>query len=662
MRLMPAVVCATVSLLVGPGLLAAPPTGAEAVALLGQTVPAAIGAYQDWEALHRDGRGHSEAKTSGALAWGESSWLCNYLSCYVATRDRYWLDKLVDHFDRMLANQHEQDGFRVWDDTRYSAAIVKVVTPPAADGPSLTPPEQREWATRFGDQVTGHRYRVEFTTADRVRVVDQTTGQPAMAPTAYAGELVLDVFSGRSWRTAAEARAAKACCPLTLKGAGRAGVGFDIETVAVEPIQFVVHDGMIAYPVARFIAAVCTDPSLKADYGAAADRYLAWFDRHVYQKWSRHWRQVDAATGAYQFTAGRTERYPGYLLPHNQYLALARAYLVLQGLDGVPQRAAYREKLLAMARYFQRHLKPQLDGRAYLWNYWDPPAGQDDIRRSPEDFSHATIDVGFLVEAAQSGVVFTADDAVRVARTYTDVMSNGDTKAPRLSHNVTGQGPKKDGLAWDWALLGLYDAAAFRQAVAMAGGSATNWPQLVEVVARLGGVNEADRAACRQRSERLRAVLGAARDGNLGFEAGLSDLPLGWACQRWSEAVGDGRFEWSTEAHEGRRSLALIGTAGRPNLVAECHRRWSPAQPTSYRVTVYYRTRGEAKPYLSYVAALPGGQQQYDSSPFLTAQASWTKATWQFRTTAGSADGRLFLRNAGVGTVWYDAVEVTAVP
>ncbi|MBI2298299.1 MAG: hypothetical protein HYU66_04990, partial [Armatimonadetes bacterium] len=472
--------------------LTAPPTAEQARAILGRSIPDAIAEFQAWDLGQNGGRGNSDQTDSGGLGWGESSYLTNYMHCFHATGDPYWLDKVVDHTDRLLAGQHEADGFRVWDDIRYSVGIVRVTGSTDAEGLALTPPETRENVTRHGAVVTGHQYTLDLPTADTVRVTDLTTGQ-VVVEAAYAGKLAIDLFGAKA-AAPGDAALKDAAAPLTLSGPGRASAKFTIDTLAPERIQFVVHDGMVTYPIAQFIEAVRADPALAAKYGAKADAYLAWFRRHVHDKWERFWHQVDGDTGAYTFTHQVTERFPGYLLPHNQFLALGRAYLVLQAVPGVANAAEYRRKVECMARYFQRYLRPADEGRAYVWNYWDPPAGEE-VRRYVEDYSHATIDVGFVVEAARRGVVFTPDDTVKIARTYTDVMGNGDLEHPAVAGRVDGQGGFKERIWHDWCLTGLYDERAFAFAVKMAGGTATAWPELCDLAAALGAVTEDDRQA-----------------------------------------------------------------------------------------------------------------------------------------------------------------------
>lgn len=643
------------SVLIPTLLLAAPlagqaPSADEVRALLGDPV-ALIGRYQAWDALYRDGRGNSDTPDSGGLGWGESSFLRNYMSGYAATRDSYWLDKLVDHVDRMLGNQRlDARGYLAWDTRTYSVGIVKVVSAPEAGDLTLTPLEQREGDTKRNVNVTGHHYRVGLPTAETVRVVDVTADREVLtAP--YPGALAIDLFAGATYPSLEEARRAGATAPLLLKGQGRAEAEFGIETTAPEAIQYAVHDGMVCYPIAQFIEFVYSDPQL-SDYRPAADRYVEWFARHVFDKWERYWQQVDGESGAYTFTEHVTERFPGYLLPHNQYLALARAYLVLGSIDTLAQRGRYADRAAQMARYFQRHLRPGLDGRAYVWNYWDPPEGQE-VRRYVEDHSHATIDVGFVCEAARRGVVFGPEDAVKLARTFTDQMGNGDEEQPAVATRVDGSGRFEHRTWFDWVLTGEFDAKALRFGVRLSRLGVDAGPQLCELAARLGAVTADDRRRAREQSLELAAGLASAREGNLSFEVGVGEQVLGWTVSDWSGGKGQGHLEWSTEAVDGRRSLALVGTDGAPNLVAEM----PPLpvdRPTTFTITLAYKTAGAARPFLSLIADVPGSERQYDSSPVLAPSEEWREAVWEVTSRPGAREVRLYLRNGGVGTVWYD--------
>ena len=80
-------------------------------------------------AIH-DGKGYSDwLNEDGNLAWGESYILLAYVEMYRATRDRFYLRKLVEHFDRVLKNRDDMRGvadvyagkpLAGWGSTRYS--------------------------------------------------------------------------------------------------------------------------------------------------------------------------------------------------------------------------------------------------------------------------------------------------------------------------------------------------------------------------------------------------------------------------------------------------------------------------------------------------------------------------------------------------------------
>lgn len=58
-----------------------------------------------------NGRGYSDyTNEEGLLAWGESYVMLAYVEMYRATNNRYYLRKLVEHFDRVLSNRDDQHG------------------------------------------------------------------------------------------------------------------------------------------------------------------------------------------------------------------------------------------------------------------------------------------------------------------------------------------------------------------------------------------------------------------------------------------------------------------------------------------------------------------------------------------------------------------------
>jgi hypothetical protein len=406
--------------------------------------------YRTWDQGYKEGQGNSAASTSGGLGWGEAQFLRDYVYMYRVTRDTYWLDKIVDHADRMKASQKvNAAGFRAWSDDAYSVNVITAAPVGEVGAATLTPPTQRINKRRDQPDVNGHEYELSFPQATAWVLRDVTAGQQVAAGEYDGQKLVCkEVAPGT----------------LTLAGAVNPGARFAIKTVAPQALEYQVHDGMVTYHLAQFIEIVLTTPELAATHGAKAREYLAWLDRDFLQKWEPTWRELPAGEGLYAFCANPTQRFPNYSLPHNQYLALARTWLVLGDLKDFVNAPLARQRATAMARFYHRNLRA-VNG-AYEWNYWDPLPGEDLVRVWVEDFSHGTIDVGFAIEAAARGVVFTPEDVKRFASTYVDVMWNGDRQKPRFGARVnTKEGDK---IAWaDYFELAVADPRVWTLAEAL---------------------------------------------------------------------------------------------------------------------------------------------------------------------------------------------------
>jgi len=603
-----------------------------------------LASYRAWDAANRDGIGLSDRTTSGGLGWGESSFLRNYMLCYQVTHDTYWLDKVIDHFDRMVGNlAPDADGFLAWSDTDYSVGLVNAEPVGDVGGLTTDPAHQRPYVKRGGELVTGHEYRIEFIADDRLRVLDVTDGKE-LAALAYADPTVIEAVPGAK---------------LTLKGPGKAGAAFRVTTHAPEPCEYQVHDGVITCPVAQFIEVALTDRKLPVKYRAKADEYAKLLRKHFFEKWESTWLDLPDGGGLYKFTKNPTQRFPGYSLPHNQYLALARTWLVLQAVPGLEHRDEYRDRAEKMARYFKQNLK--LNGEAYVWNYWDPLPTEEGITRHIEDHGHGSIDIGFVVEAAQRGIVFTEEDLRRFAATYSQVMWNGSLEDPRIGDRVDrNQGDVRTW--WEWITLGCASEAVCDVAAALyvsQGHPVSMAPQLASLYDAVVGVSEADQKAYADASAALEQALAAKGLLNPGFEMGMPDTgPFGWTLTTWSPDEG-GSAEWVGDAHEGKQAVVLIGKGEKVNVVAQPIRNLPGRAGQTVAVSVWYKTTDAARPHISVLGYNEkGGQVQYNTSPVLEASAEWKQGTWSIALSEGVVGFRLLLRNAGAGAVYYDDVNV----
>ncbi len=605
-------------------------------------LPDLIHKYQTWDAAHNDGKGNSAATTSGGLGWGEASFLRDYVYCLRVTRDPYWADKIVDHFDRMVENlKPNTEGFLAWDDPAYSVSIIE--THPAGNvGEAKVEPALQRVNKRAGvPDATGHTYEISVPEAGKLVVRDVDEGKTIAEAPVTDNMVVPGIEPGK----------------LTLTGTPPVGARWTVKTTAPARCEYQVHDGMVTYRIAQFVEMVLADPELSARYGDKGREYLALLDRHFLRKWEATWVDLPDGAGLYKFTDNPTQRFPGYSLPHNQYLALARTWLVLKDISGYEGADLCLRRATAMARYFKQNLR--LVGDAYEWNYWDPLPHEEGVRRSVEDYSHATIDIGFAIEAAGRGVVFDETDLTRFASTYVDVMWNQKRDHPRFGARVnTNVG---DDVAWaDWIELGVRDERAWELAQLLFLDllrPTSMCPTICEIIRRRDGVPPEDLPVFRERTEMLDDLL-SADPPNASFEVGTKDSPLMWQCGVWSEGGEGSVFERVQPGHTGDWALKMTGRGTKVNQVAQS-RRFSVEGKARVKVSAWYRTEETPAPMFSLMSYDAKGERlQYDYSPKFAPAREWTLAQHEFPLKEGASSAEVLLRNGAVGTVHFDDVAV----
>jgi hypothetical protein len=183
-----------------------------------------------------------------------------------------------------------------------------------------------------------------------------------------------------------------------------------------------VHTGMIVAPMARFAAVVRDDAVLKENWREGADRLLKIAEEAVAVH-DDDYREGPGANEGYLHS-----RYLKKHLPLNMQNALARAWLAIDDAAG---NSKYRERVTRLARFLKHRLRPMDDG-SYVWAYWPPHDGTGD---SFEDISHAAINVDFMVQCYEHGIVFTREDMQRLEKTLSKRVLLADD---RVSDTVGG--------------------------------------------------------------------------------------------------------------------------------------------------------------------------------------------------------------------------------
>ena len=238
---------------------------------------ALIAEFVAFDDSRNEGRAYSDQKTSSALAWGESYYLNAYIKMYRVTGDARWLDKVVDHFDRMAANMgdHDGDGIPGWQADRYSVSRMRARELHNRGTARILPGEARVTNIQQAHEAVDAEYVVERTGDDRFTVRQRSGG---------AREVVHD-----GPHVVGEPIPGIAGFEVRLEGRPEIGDRFRVETWGPAPLEYAVHEGMILYPVAQFIELALKDPRLQGRYEEKARSYLRLIEERVLQKQERHW-------------------------------------------------------------------------------------------------------------------------------------------------------------------------------------------------------------------------------------------------------------------------------------------------------------------------------------------------------------------------------------
>lgn len=408
------------------------------------------------------------------FGWAESYLLDSYVEAYKLSGDTVWLDKVVTHTDRMIADADDADGdgYDGWSTARYSPIEVHNNGMETADPNDSTLPRYWNrfqtnssnafrttdayvggWALRIDSdgalwrKVYQDMNTYEPNTTYVLRVNAKTNGSAA-GGTAYvhdrtSGAILcsINVTSTSYQYYSTECRMPAAGHDIEVwlghvdyqVAGGRAW--FDAVKITGK-FPYMVHDGMVGTSIAKFIRLVDQTPALQTAYQTEASNYLTFLENEMVPRWESSsyigntWASLSGTTGTYKQSANFDAFGHGTgwtYLPYNQSLAFTRMLLVLYDVNG---NATYLDRAKRNGQYFKNALT--LSGGAYTWNYAYSTT-------TPEDVSHANIDVGTARELYEHGLVFNATDMERFTTTITN-MWNGSTSSPTVKYFVNNTG------------------------------------------------------------------------------------------------------------------------------------------------------------------------------------------------------------------------------
>ena len=206
------------------------------------------------------------------------------------------------------------------------------------------------------------------------------------------------------------------------------------------------HVGRAIYPAARIAAFVKNDSHLNATYGLRIDAILSDIVQSLDMFESEYHVDSDGA-GIYrdpyfEFYSGKT------VLPFNLQTSAGRAFIALSEATGDPR---FRQRAYKLAIGMKNELTA-IDDR-YQWRYAtyrQPTEG--------EDVSHAAINVNFMIDAYEAGLVFDDTDIRRLTNTMKHLYTPDDG----FTYRVDGLGEVNAGTSDNmaaWLRLTNYDAS-----------------------------------------------------------------------------------------------------------------------------------------------------------------------------------------------------------
>ena len=188
-----------------------------------------------------------------------------------------------------------------------------------------------------------------------------------------------------------------------------------------QPIAWVVHSGLITYPMADFAYIVINDSGLWNQRTPSDRTYIDmahYLRDEVAKTIAAHSGEWDDSVGSYRFPDTSLLDFPGDVIPLNMSAAMGRTLVTMYLVTGNPD---YLHKTIALALHFKGQLRQpvhrlpniSLQDDWYEWNYW-PDGGE------AEDISHGSLEADFAHLCFSQGIVFDQTDMTRLARTLTE--------------------------------------------------------------------------------------------------------------------------------------------------------------------------------------------------------------------------------------------------
>lgn len=188
---------------------------------------------------------------------------------------------------------------------------------------------------------------------------------------------------------------------------------------------YLVHTGIINYPMLRFAVILKDDPELARRVGVDPDELLAECRKSI-EFHEHQWVEGPGEYEGYYIAYNQEQSIEGEPLSANRLSAIGRAFLYSYLYDGHPE---HRKRTIRLANYLKNRLVHDVDRDAYFWPYNLNPHDQGGSYSTEkvvgsigagEDISHGALTMAFFTNLAEHGIIFKSNDMARLGRTVTE--------------------------------------------------------------------------------------------------------------------------------------------------------------------------------------------------------------------------------------------------
>ncbi len=206
-------------------------------------------------------------------------------------------------------------------------------------------------------------------------------------------------------------------------------------------MHFIVHTGMITYPMLEFVYLVRQSNIEK--YLISGDIILRQVEESV-EYHDKDWRNDH-----YVYPDDFYKK--NYIVPISQQAAIGRTLLLLYELTG---KEKYLKMTMAIAKLIEtKSIKEERDGRYLLRNAFQP--GKDFPDDTMTDISHAAITIHFANLTYKKGIIFQREDIQKFTKTIMYLAENNNNHFPKY---LDGTGDYEyEVAAGQYAFLAEYD-------------------------------------------------------------------------------------------------------------------------------------------------------------------------------------------------------------